>query len=113
MDGISATIEINRIPKILDSTKSITIYRLVQQLVANIRKHAEAKNVLLQLLVYKDTITLTVEDDGKGFDINEAKKTDGLGLKSIFTRVEFLNGKLELDTAKTRGTTFTIEIPIV
>lgn len=111
-EGIHTTIEISPIPKTLDDTKTVTIYRLSQELIANIRKHADAKNVLIQLLVHNNKITLTIEDDGKGFNLETAKEKDGLGIKSIFSRVEFLDGKIDFDTRENNGTTVTIQIPI-
>lgn len=111
-EGINTTIEITEIPVPIDEGKTVMIYRLVQELMANIRKHAKAKNVLLQLLNYEDTLILTIEDDGKGFDLEVAKHGDGLGLKSIYSRVEFLNGTIEIDSESQRGTTVIIEIPI-
>lgn len=112
-DGVITTIEIGKIPKLLDETKSVMIYRLAQEIVANIRKHAQAKHTLLQLLVHKNKISLTIEDDGKGFDFDIAKQKKGLGLENIMSRVKFLDGTINFDSQLEKGTTVTIEIPIV
>ncbi len=109
--GTAVTLEINKIPKPLTETRAVMLYRIVQELLANIRKHAEAKHVLLQLMVYRDTLMLTVEDDGKGFDVDAAHQAGGLGLNSLQSRVEFLDGRMEIDSRRGSGTTVTIEIP--
>ncbi len=111
-DGIKTIIEVNKLPVTLDDTKSVMIYRLAQELIANIRKHADAKNVLLQFLANPNAVSLTIEDDGKGFDIEEQQQQDGLGLKSIFSRVKFLDGTINFDSRIGEGSTITVEIPI-
>ncbi|WP_262249500.1 tetratricopeptide repeat-containing sensor histidine kinase [Parapedobacter soli] len=111
--GIAVTLEISAIPKPLAETRSVMIYRIVQELLANIRKHADAKHVLLQLIAYPESIILTIEDDGKGFDVGKANQASGLGLKSLQSRVDFLKGSLHIDSRIGSGTTVTIEIPII
>ncbi len=111
-DGIKTTIEISKIPFILDDTKKIMIYRLIQELISNIRKHAKANNVLLQLFIHGGTMTFTIEDDGVGFDKNDAYKKDGLGVKSIFSRIQYLNGKIDYDCQVGKGCSVTLQIPL-
>ena len=111
-DGIKTVIEVSKIPFKLDDTKTVMIYRLVQELIVNIRKHASAKNVLLQMLVRKKFITLTIEDDGKGFDTEQILKVKGLGIKNIFSRVQFLDGTIDYHSEINKGSSVTIQIPI-
>jgi two-component system, NarL family, sensor kinase len=85
------------------------IYRIVQELVNNIIKHAEASEALVQINSHEDTLFITVEDNGKGFDY--LKKNMGIGLKNIKSRIDFLNATLDEEHNK-NGTTFTINIDL-
>lgn len=109
--GYKTTVEITNLPKI-ESTKEVMIYRLVQEIISNIRKHADAKEILIQLLGNDKEVNLIVEDDGKGFDYEKAIEKGGLGLKSINSRVQFLDGTIDWDTQSGRGSSVTINIPV-
>lgn len=110
-NGYKTTFEVNNLPK-LNETTQITIYRLIQEIVSNIRKHANANTVLIQLFGYKNELNITIEDNGKGFDFNLAMKKNGLGLKSINSRVDYLDGTIDWDSQLNTGTTINISIPI-
>lgn len=110
-EGYKTTIEISKLPEI-ESTKEVMIYRLLQEIISNIRKHADAKEILIQLLGNKDGVNLIIEDDGKGFNYKKAIKKGGLGLKSINSRVQFLDGTIDWDIQKDGGTSILINIPI-
>lgn len=112
VEGYQTTVEINSPLKSIDETKKIMIYRLVQEIISNVKKHAQAKTILLQLFLHQKEITLMVEDDGIGFNYQQALKKEGLGLKSINTRIEFLDGKIDWDSQIDQGTTIIINIPI-
>ena len=112
-EGFQVTVEISNLPTNIDETKKIMIYRLVQEILSNTRKHAEANSILIQLLGYKNEVNLIIEDDGKGFNYDDAISEGGLGLKSINSRVEFLDGKINWDSPTGNGTTVTINIPVV
>uniref|UniRef100_UPI0025BB717D tetratricopeptide repeat-containing sensor histidine kinase n=1 Tax=Cecembia sp. TaxID=1898110 RepID=UPI0025BB717D len=105
-------LEILHLPKKIDQTKQITLYRLIQEILNNIRKHAKAKNLTISLIAYEQNLNLIVEDDGIGFDYGEALANGGLGLKSINSRVEFLDGEIEWDSVKGQGTSISINIPL-
>lgn len=107
VSGYDVSLEVNELPK-LDSTKEVMIYRLVQEIVSNIKKHADAKSIFIQLYTHGNQVHLTVEDDGNGFDWKEAKNNKGLGLQNIESRVAYLNGEIDWDTEKGRGTTINI-----
>lgn len=111
--GLKTNVEISNLPLKIETTKEVMIYRLVQEIVSNIRKHAEAKNVLIQLIGYKEEVNLIIEDDGVGFDHEKALEKGGLGLKSIKSRVEFLDGTINWDTKPGQGTSITINIPTI
>lgn len=87
-----------------------TIYRITQELLKNILKHAEASEVIVQLMVEDKQVELLVEDDGIGFDSKLNKK--GIGLSNISSRVEYLNGNFEFDSVTGRGSTFLVVLPL-
>jgi len=84
----------------------VTLFRIVQELVTNSLKHADSSDVLVQLTSFEDTIQLTVEDDGKGFNKDKIE-TLGLGLANVKSRVEYLSGELDMQSDKD-GTHFNI-----
>ena len=85
----------------------LAFYRIAQESISNVIKYAQANNVIVQISQDGDTLTLTVEDDGVGFD--KSKITYGLGLKNIENRVRLINGKVEIHSAKGEGTTINVE----
>ena len=98
----------------LGQTTAVNVYRIVQELVNNAIKHAAAKNVLVQAHVFtqEKLLAITVEDDGKGFDTAALGQQEGMGWKNIQNRVEFLTGRLDVQTAPGKGTSVMIEINI-
>ncbi|WP_117880807.1 tetratricopeptide repeat-containing sensor histidine kinase [Aureibaculum luteum] len=110
IDNYDVTLEINQLPK-LDATQEIMVYRLIQEIVANIKKHANAKSIFIQLYAHFTTVHLMVEDDGKGFDLSKINDKKGLGLQSIESRVAYLNGMIDWDTGEGKGTTININFP--
>lgn len=96
----------------LDQSIAITIYRIVQELVHNAIKHAGAAHILVQLHVVasEKLLTLTVEDDGRGFDTGTLKEAAGIGWKNICSRVDFLKGKIDITSGAGKGTSVLIEI---
>lgn len=93
----------------MEQDTEIILYRIVQELLNNVIKHADAKQVLLQLIRERDKFTLTVEDDGKGFDIHSSRHQKGAGLQNIEARVGYLNGVMDIRTKPGEGTSITIE----
>lgn len=110
--GYTTTFEIDDLPSTLSETKKVMIYRLVQEILSNIKKHAQAKTILIQLLNHKQELSLLVEDDGKGFNYIQAISKGGLGLKSINSRLEFLDATIDWDTKPNEGTSININIPL-
>lgn len=70
----------------------------------------EAKNILIQLIQEKDSILITVDDDGKGFDPTKLAHASGIGLKNIQNRVNFLKGKLSIDNTPEHGTSVNMAV---
>jgi signal transduction histidine kinase len=96
----------------LSQEKLSMIYRVIQEISNNTIKHANASHLFIQLMKMDDSLHIIVEDNGKGFDINEVVTKKGLGLKSIDSRVKFLNGTIHYDSSPNHGTTVNIEIPL-
>jgi len=99
-------------PAQLDSATEIIIYRIIQELVYNALKHAEASQIMVQLVKGDDWITLSVEDNGKGFDVNKLKTAAGAGWSNISSRLDYLKGKIDLKSQQDMGTSVNIEIKI-
>ncbi len=85
-------------------------YRIVQELINNILKHAEANHVDVQLTRHKDHLNIVINDDGKGFQNH--KKNQGIGLRNIKERLQKVKGTLDIDSRPGHGTSITIDIPI-
>jgi two-component system, NarL family, sensor kinase len=96
----------------LSSNTEIFIYRIVQELLNNAAKHAKATQVLVQLARQNGEISITVEDDGVGFDTANIKKATGAGWANIQSRIEYLKGKLDVQSATGNGTSVHIIIPV-
>ncbi len=96
----------------ISETKQIIIYRIVQELLNNVFKHAKASEILVSCNLNEDIFYLTLEDNGKGFDTKKINIFDGMGLKNIKNRVDFLKGNLEIDSIINHGTIFNIELNI-
>ena len=90
----------------------IHIYRIMQELLGNTLKHAQAREVSVQLLEDQKDLLITVEDDGKGFQRSDVERSDGIGLANVRTRVEVLRGTLHLESAPGRGTFVNISVPL-
>lgn len=87
------------------------IYRCMQELMQNVVKHADAKNVLLEMVYTPHLLSMTFEDDGKGW--NKLQTNKGIGLENIRNRIQLLKGEIEIDTQINKGTSFYINIPLI
>ena len=96
----------------LPSNVEIILYRIVQELLNNTVKHAKATHVLLQLAQHEKELNITLEDNGVGFDMNEVSKHTGSGLENIRSRVEYLKGKLDIQSSAGKGTSVLITFTI-
>jgi two-component system, NarL family, sensor kinase len=94
------------IPAIVSSA----VYRIIQELVNNILKHADATTALVQLIRKDNTLSITVEDNGKGFDTGILQNITGIGYLNLRNRVAYLNGTIDIQTAPGKGTSVNIEI---
>jgi len=97
---ISEETEIN-----LSNEKSIIIFRMIQEILHNIIKHAKAKNVTLTIEAKEDKTMIEVKDNGRGFDLANLKSTEtGIGLKSIQQRCALINASCDIQTMPGMGT---------
>jgi PAS domain S-box-containing protein len=87
-------------------------YRIVQELLNNVMKHAQAQEVFVSVTLEADQLHLSVEDDGRGFDPSLATGGKGIGLAGIRTRVGLLGGTLEAKSRPGRGTGFFLQLPV-
>lgn len=97
----------------LDSNTETVLYRVIQECVNNVIKHSGANNLDISLIKDSDGISATVEDNGRGFDISDKQKFEGIGLKNISSRVAFLKGSVDFDSSPGKGTLVAIHVPIV
>ena len=95
----------------MDSNIETVLYRVMQECVHNAIKHAGATTLDISLIRDKDGISGTVEDNGKGFDAADKDNFEGIGLKNITTRIEYLKGTVDFDTAPGRGTVVAFHVP--
>lgn len=86
------------------------LYRIFQEILNNCLKHAQARNITIQLIHQGDHLVLRMEDDGIGFDTEKA--TQGLGLKSLKSRIDSLKGNLDIESSPGNGSTITIRVRI-
>jgi two-component system, NarL family, sensor kinase len=85
------------------------LYRIIQELLTNISKHAKAKKVILSITVHDEFLNLIIEDDGVGFSENNTK---GIGLNNIEERLSMLKGDIKIESVPQKGTIILIDIPI-
>jgi signal transduction histidine kinase len=109
--GINTELEANIGEERLPSDVETTIYRIVQEALTNIVKHADATSVSI-LVVRRDAlVTAVIEDNGRGFD-PATERDDSLGLEGMRERVELHDGRLTIEAAPGSGTTLRIEVPL-
>ncbi len=96
----------------LDKSTEIIIYRIIQELLNNILKHAAATTAIVQLIKEDGRFSIIVEDNGKGFDSALLKDNKGTGLTSIQSRVDYLKGQLDIHSEAGKGTLVNIEFNI-
>ncbi len=96
----------------IEKSSEIIMYRIIQELLNNILKHAAAKEAIVQLIREDGRLNIIVEDDGKGFDTMLLKNNKGAGIVSIQSRVDYLKGQLDIHSTSGKGTLVNIEFNI-
>jgi two-component system NarL family sensor kinase len=96
----------------LDTNIETILYRVIQECVNNVIKHANANTLDISILIEQHEITATIEDNGQGFDTNDRNKFEGIGLKNIRTRIEYLKGTVDFDSSPGKGTLVAMHVPL-
>jgi len=101
-------------PELADRLKNgteIAVFRIVQEALTNVIKHAKASVVSVQVTIDGDKLKLMIEDNGVGFD--QTKQNSGNGIKNIYSRVQLLNGTVEISSIANEGTMLFVDIPLI
>jgi PAS domain S-box-containing protein len=119
MENVRATKKLNAefyytpgIETLINEKQQLMLFRIIQEQVNNVLKHAEATNLIIELMVDFSMVDLTISDNGKGFDKENNKLKRGVGLANITSRTELFNGEVNLITAPGKGCTLNIHIPV-
>lgn len=109
--GINVTFDHTDLNDRYDQLVEVNLYRVAQELMTNIQRHADCKNVFVSLIDHGDSLNLTVEDDGKGFEWVSEKEFKGIGLSNVYSRVNLLGGEIDVESDENSGTLVNIEVP--
>ena len=96
----------------LDTNTETVLYRVIQECVNNAIKHAGAKKLDISLIKEGNEVTATVEDNGKGFNMQSPLHEDGMGLKNIRARIEYLKGTVDMHSSPGKGTLVAVHVPL-
>lgn len=98
----------------LDANVEAVLYRVIQECVNNVIKHSGADTLDISLRHETDSITASIEDNGRGFVVHDTSQDrEGIGLKNIRTRIDYLRGSVEIDSAPGRGTVIMLQVPVI
>jgi PAS domain S-box-containing protein len=100
------------IDDVLDEKRKLMLFRIIQEQVNNVLRHAKATHLIIELNTAGNMIDLTIIDDGQGFDMEKVKLKKGVGLSNIISRAELFNGKVAIKTAPGKGCSLNINVPI-
>lgn len=107
---LDISLHMNEVDGLLDEESKLHVYRIIQELLNNALKHAQASEIDVQVNRNNEELVIVVEDNGVGFDQSQAPK--GLGFGNLLSRVNLLKGGLEIDSALGKGTSVIVHIPI-
>jgi len=114
-DGIRGVLHVDGGLGRLDSTVEVTIYRLAQEVLANVRKHSKATKLVVKVFRRGEMIEMIISDNGMGFDVkgvlNEVGYEEHFGLKSLIERAELVGGSVKIETCPGEGTEVTVLVP--
>ncbi|MEM6687055.1 MAG: histidine kinase [Bacteroidota bacterium] len=106
------TEKIENIDTILSKEAELHVYRIIQEVLSNIVKHADAKAVKIEVQKKDKSIHVLVSDNGKGFDLTTTKKSISLGMNTLFERAKIIGSQLNINSELNKGTTVKMNIPI-
>ena len=101
-----------RIPQVLPDDVSLCLYRVVQECLSNIGKHAKATEVRVILRGGSNEIVMEIADDGDGFDLETVKGRGGLGLISMEERARLVEGSFNVQSQPAKGAVVTVRVPL-
>ncbi|MEO6723550.1 MAG: PAS domain S-box protein [Ferruginibacter sp.] len=107
--SIKTSLVYNVSTALLEDEFKLNIYRIIQEQINNIAKHAAAENVIIVVEETGNLINIEVKDDGKGFDLNLKRK--GIGISNMINRVESFNGKIAIESAIANGSRISVSMP--
>lgn len=113
--GLKFHCQLDGLTDVLDPEQQIALYRILQESLNNIVKHAHAREVFLEIQRSQDNLTIRLQDDGRGFRTDatgRAKASSGHGLPGIYERARLAGGRARLQSAPGRGTVLTLELPL-
>jgi signal transduction histidine kinase len=112
-NGITVQVTATNSTDRFDSNMEVFIYRMVQELLSNALKHSQASLVSIQLTSLEELVSIIVEDNGKGFNKDDALvKHKGIGLKNLISRIEGFDGEITIDSTLGKGTTILVDLPL-
>ncbi|WP_027124854.1 tetratricopeptide repeat-containing sensor histidine kinase [Gelidibacter mesophilus] len=107
------TLELENTDQLISKDKALHLYRMLQEALNNVLKHADAKAVFVRIENTSNTIVMTIKDNGKGFDYNHAVNTSkSLGMKSLMERCKIISAQLEIESSLGKGTQLIIKLPV-
>jgi signal transduction histidine kinase len=112
-EGIEIVFNHENIPRVIPKNVSLSLYRIIQEGLNNISKHACAEHISVSLKGIDHDVLLSVQDDGIGFDSAEVKEKPGLGLSSIRERVRLIHGELSIQSQQKEGTLISVRVPLM
>ena len=112
-EGIDIVFNHENISTVIPNDVSLSLYRIIQEGLRNISKHACANHISVSLRGVDHYVLLSVQDDGIGFDSAEVKGKPGLGLSSIRERVRLIHGELSIQSQPEKGTLITVRVPLM
>ena len=110
--GIEIDFSADKIPRVVDPNVALCLFRIVQEALQNLRKHSGTARAEVRLIKHADRIFVSVYDQGKGFDMNDMKAHEGLGIRSMGERARLLSGHFEIHSKPGRGTRVEAAIPL-
>lgn len=111
LNFIKATIEVSDDYYDLSNEKEIILFRILQEFSNNTLKYAKAKNLAIAFQFHQNEVIITAEDNGIGFDVNDASTQTGIGLMNMKSRGELIGAKIELKSISNKGTKLYISCP--
>jgi PAS domain S-box-containing protein len=111
-EGIPVKYETEAVPSNLPKDIALSLFRMVQEGLRNVAKHAQSQNANVLLFSKDDFVHLNISDDGVGFDYSEARKKPGLGLASMEERVRLIQGDISIKSEPGKGTVIEVRAPL-